>query len=70
MPRPVSRHETAARNRERGGEEMLAEHLLEARSVLEGAQVTTMPDLAEHPGQVSPDFEHLRWFDLPRACLT
>ncbi len=27
------------------------------------------PDLEQHPAQVSADFEHLRWFDLPSACL-
>ena len=29
----------------------------------------TGPDLARHPGSVSADFEHLRWFDLPRAAI-
>ena len=27
------------------------------------------PDLAAHPGNVSADFEHLRWFDLPESAL-
>ena len=56
-------------HRERGGEEMLAEHLREARKVFEAASGADLPDLDEHPGQVSADFEHLRWFDLPRPCL-
>lgn len=56
-------------HRERGGEEMLAEHLREARKVLDAASGADLPDLDEHPGQVSADFEHLRWFDLPRPCL-
>lgn len=51
---------------ERGGEELLARHLEEARAVLAAA---AEPDLARHPGEVSPDFEHLRWFDLPAECV-
>ena len=46
----------------RGGEEMLAEHLLRAAEILAAA---TPPDLGEHDAHVSADFEHLRWFDLP-----
>jgi hypothetical protein len=49
-----------------GGEDLLAAHLRDAARVLSAA---TGPDLGAHPGQVSADFEHLRWFDLPRECL-
>jgi selenocysteine lyase/cysteine desulfurase len=49
-----------------GGEELLAQQLLDAAAILGAA---TGPDLQEHPGQVSADFEHLRWFDLPPGCL-
>jgi selenocysteine lyase/cysteine desulfurase len=49
-----------------GGEELLAEHLRDAATILANA---TGPDLEQHPGQVSADFEHLRWFDLPPRCL-
>ncbi len=27
------------------------------------------PDLSTHPADVSEDFEHLRWFDLPALCM-
>lgn len=50
----------------RGGVELLADHLAEARDVLAAAQP---PDLESHPGDVSADFEHLRWFDLPADAL-
>lgn len=49
-----------------GGVELLAQHLAEARELLAAA---TPPDLDAHPGGVSADFEHLRWFDLPPRCL-
>jgi selenocysteine lyase/cysteine desulfurase len=49
-----------------GGEELLAEHLRDGAAVLAAA---TGPDLTAHPGHVSADFEHLRWFDLPPDCL-
>ncbi|HET7430203.1 MAG TPA: aminotransferase class V-fold PLP-dependent enzyme [Nocardioides sp.] len=49
-----------------GGEELLAEHLRDGAAVLAAA---TGPDLTAHPGHVSADFEHLRWFDLPPECL-
>jgi selenocysteine lyase/cysteine desulfurase len=53
-------------NRATGGEELLAEHLRDGAAILAAA---TGPDLASHPGNVSADFEHLRWFDLPAECL-
>jgi hypothetical protein len=49
-----------------GGEDLLAEQLLDAASILAAAPG---PDLQQHPGHVSADFEHLRWFDLPSCCL-
>ncbi|MBE7325703.1 aminotransferase class V-fold PLP-dependent enzyme [Nocardioides sp. Y6] len=48
----------------RGGEELLAQHLSEATEILAAADP---PSLDSHPGDLSADFEHLRWFDLP-AC--
>ncbi|WP_395695438.1 aminotransferase class V-fold PLP-dependent enzyme [Nocardioides sp.] len=49
-----------------GGEELLAEHLRDGAAILAAADG---PDLASHPGNVSADFEHLRWFDLPACCV-
>ena len=50
-----------------GGEELLAEHLRDGIALL---AATEGPDLSGHPGNVSEDFEHLRWFDLPASALT
>lgn len=58
---------TFPRSNMRGGEELLAEHLVEAEQVLAAA---SRPDLDSHPGHVSADFEHLRWFDLPAVCVS
>jgi hypothetical protein len=49
-----------------GGEDLLVDHLREGAAILAAA---SGPDLDEHPGAVSADFEHLRWFDLPPRCL-
>jgi selenocysteine lyase/cysteine desulfurase len=49
-----------------GGEDLLADQLREGAEILAAAPG---PDLAAHPGKVSADFEHLRWFDLPPGCL-
>ncbi|HEU5036162.1 MAG TPA: aminotransferase class V-fold PLP-dependent enzyme [Nocardioides sp.] len=49
-----------------GGEELLAEHLRDGAAILGAA---AGPDLDSHPGNVSADFEHLRWFDLPSSSL-
>jgi selenocysteine lyase/cysteine desulfurase len=49
-----------------GGEDLLAEHLRDGAAILAAA---TGPDLDAHPGNVSADFEHLRWFDLPASAL-
>jgi hypothetical protein len=48
-------------------ETALKEHLEEGASLLAGAA----PAFADEPGDlVSEDFEHLRWFELPGACLS
>jgi selenocysteine lyase/cysteine desulfurase len=49
-----------------GGEEMLARHLADATKLLDEA---IGPDLSRHPADVSDDFEHLRWFDLPEDAI-
>ncbi|WP_166389816.1 aminotransferase class V-fold PLP-dependent enzyme [Nocardioides ochotonae] len=49
-----------------GGVELLEEHLRDAARIL-GERPG--PDLTSHPGNVSADFEHLRWFDLPAECV-
>ncbi len=49
-----------------GGVELLVEHLREGAAILSAAPE---PDLSSHPGNVSADFEHLRWFDLPDGAL-
>ena len=53
-------------NRATGGEDLLAEHLRDGAALLAAA---VGPDLSGHPGNVSVDFEHLRWFDLPSSSL-
>ncbi len=50
-----------------GGEELLAQHLVEGAAILAAA---TPPDLDVAPVRsVSADFEHLRWFDLPASSV-
>jgi hypothetical protein len=49
-----------------GGEDLLPHHLRDGTEILAAA---SGPDLTAHPGRVGPDFEHLRWFDLPPVCL-
>jgi selenocysteine lyase/cysteine desulfurase len=47
-------------------ESELARHLdVGAKLLAEGAG----PDLSTGPSQVTEDFEHLRWFELPAVCL-
>ena len=53
-------------HRETGGEELLAEHLREGLAILGSA---IEPDLGSHPADLSADFEHLRWFELPESAL-
>ncbi|MEP9365145.1 aminotransferase class V-fold PLP-dependent enzyme [Nocardioides sp. CN2-186] len=57
---------TMPTNRATGGEDLLAEHLRDGAALLAAA---VGPDLTGHPGNVSADFEHLRWFDLPASSL-
>jgi hypothetical protein len=55
------------RHHDRAPESELHRYLDEARALFEGAipaSVESVDDL------VSEDFEQLRWFDLPAACLT
>lgn len=47
-------------------ESALTAYLEEGASLL---RATTPPDLSAPARKVSPDFEHLRWFDLPPVCL-
>jgi selenocysteine lyase/cysteine desulfurase len=49
-----------------GGEELLAQHLVDAAAILAAA---TPPDLSAGRQLLSEDFEHLRWFDLPASAL-
>ena len=50
-----------------GGEDLLAEHLRDGAAILAAA---TPPDLTGERAELSEDFEHLRWFDLPAGALT
>ncbi|HRA27857.1 MAG TPA: aminotransferase, partial [Ornithinibacter sp.] len=54
------------RSDNRGGEELLAQHLADGAAILAAA---TPPDLASHASGLSDDFEHLLWFDLPTGAL-
>jgi hypothetical protein len=47
-------------------ETALATYLQEGAALL---AATSPPDLSVLPDSVSDDFEHLRWFDLPKVCL-
>jgi selenocysteine lyase/cysteine desulfurase len=52
-------------------EEALAGYLDEARELFAGAPPHGADPLGDEPANgLSADFEHLRWFDLPAACLT
>jgi selenocysteine lyase/cysteine desulfurase len=53
------------RHEDRAGEEALLDYLEEARTLLAAADPGELP-----AGNVSADFDHLRWFDLPAASLT
>jgi selenocysteine lyase/cysteine desulfurase len=53
------------RHPDRAGESELAGYLGQARDLLAGAGDV---DLTEHVAEVSADFDHLRWFDLPAMC--
>ncbi|HEX6485619.1 MAG TPA: aminotransferase, partial [Nocardioidaceae bacterium] len=47
-------------------ESALAEYLEEGAALLSGAAPA---DLSLLPETLSEDFEHLRWFDLPKVCV-
>ena len=49
-----------------GDESLLRQHLLDGAKLLADSPE---PDLT-HPCDLSADFEHLRWFDLPASALT
>jgi hypothetical protein len=56
---------TYPREHDTAPEGALAGYLDEAVALFE-----SLPELSDVDGQrVSPDFEHLRWFDLPLECL-
>ena len=48
------------------GEDVLARHLQDARALL----ATRPDDVPAEPTGLPADFETLRWFHLPRICLT
>ncbi|HZW44677.1 MAG TPA: aminotransferase class V-fold PLP-dependent enzyme [Dermatophilaceae bacterium] len=54
------------RHQDRAPESELQRYLAEAKATFEAATPAS-GEPAE--GQLSADFEHLRWFDLPSACL-
>ncbi|MEJ3745878.1 aminotransferase class V-fold PLP-dependent enzyme [Actinomycetes bacterium KLBMP 9797] len=57
---------TCPRQRAQAGEETLAGYLDQARALL-----ATRPDhVDDAPSGLPDDFERLRWFHLPHACLT
>ena len=49
-----------------GGEDLLDQHLKDGEAIILDAHG---PDLSGHPANLSADFEHLRWFDLPPECV-
>jgi hypothetical protein len=54
------------RHEDTAPESELARHLdVGAKLLAEAAG----PDLSTRPSQVTEDFEHLRWFELPGVCL-
>jgi selenocysteine lyase/cysteine desulfurase len=53
-------------HQDRAPESELQRYLEEAKTVLEAATSEPSDSIAD---LVSADFEHLRWFDLPAACL-
>ena len=49
-----------------GGEELLAQHLVDARAIL--AAAVPPGELVGGREGLTEDFEHLRWFDLPATA--
>ncbi len=73
--RQVSYHEDTGelrypRQRDRAPETALAGYLTEATQLLERAVGPVEETVADRAGVLSADFEELRWFDLPTACLS
>jgi hypothetical protein len=54
------------RHDDKAPESALAGYLAEARQLLSACQHTSATDEAT----VNTDFDNLRWFDLPAACIT
>ena len=54
----------------RAPETDLERYLKEATRLLTGPRAQRDHAVAQHPMTLSEDFEHLRWFDLPTACLS
>jgi selenocysteine lyase/cysteine desulfurase len=54
----------------RAPETDLARYLQEAITILTGPRAQPNHPTAQHPLTLSEDFEHLRWFDLPTACIS
>jgi selenocysteine lyase/cysteine desulfurase len=58
---------TYPRVQDRAGEEVFADYLDRARALF--ALRDPEPEAVDVSTVLSPDFEHLRWFDLPAQCL-
>ena len=54
----------------RAPETDLERYLKEAIAILTGPRAQPDHSIAQHPLTLSEDFEHLRWFELPTACLS
>ena len=55
---------------DRAPETDLSRYLDEARGLLAALPDVALDEAGEDAAQISEDFEHLRWFDLPAVCLT
>lgn len=56
-------------HQDRAPDTELERYLEEAATILAGSRPPPEEPVGQHPLTVSEDFEHLRWFDLPAACL-
>jgi selenocysteine lyase/cysteine desulfurase len=54
---------------DRAPETELGHYLDQASALLAATQTQAAHTVTPHPLALSEDFEHLRWFDLPAACL-
>jgi len=57
-------------HQDRAPDTELERYLEAATTILAGSRPPPDEPVAQHPPTVSEDFEHLRWFDLPAACLS